>query len=138
MQRITRQACDAARHALGPDATPEMVAEAVGGAVSTVLSRYTVRERKLWRIRIRSGPLKAERAAVVKALRSKMLREGRVLTFAESGLPMDQVRRLGGFTRLLREAGARPIRAGRPPKVPRPQAWTGGLASARHWQQGAV
>lgn len=138
MRPITRQACDHWRKTLGLHVPPEEIAARVGGKVSTVLARYTRPERRVWRATIRAKAVAAERAEVVRQLRSRMLREGRVLTFAESGLDMDTVRRVGGYHRLVREAGATPIRVGRPsPTKPRPVGRVGGLTTARHWQQGA-
>lgn len=132
MPKITRQACDQLRRELGLAASPEAVAARLGVTPMTVLKRYTRHERRVWAALVKAAQVQAERATVAKALRSRMLREGRVLSFWEADLPWDLVDRLGGYNRILREAGVPPIRAGRPRRSARPS--TLGLATARHWQ----
>ena len=131
MPKITRQACDQLRRELGLAAPPEAVAARLGVTPMTVLKRYTKHERRVWVALVRAAKIRAERAVVARTLRSRMLREGRVLSFWEADLPWDVVERLGGYNRILREAGVPPIRAGRPRRSARAAL---GLATARHWQ----
>lgn len=131
MRKITRQVCDQVRRRLGLAASSEAVAAELGVVRATVRQRYTAHELRVWDAMVRAARVREERRAVAKALRSRMLREGRVLSFWEADLPWNQLERLGGYNRILREAGVPPIRAGRPRRSARPAP---GLASARHWQ----